>query len=154
MRAEAPYGLDRRSLLKTAAASCALFAPGAALAQAQQPAPARANDPKRRIQVMSNGALSAARLRRMHDAMAGYVARGQLPGLVTLVSRRGDTHVDAIGAMALGGGAPMRRDTIFRIASVTKPVTAVAAMILVEEGSCASTTRSTAGCPNSPTARC
>ena len=82
---------------------------------------------------MTTGGLSSARLRRMHDLMAGYVERGQVPGLVTLVSRRGEVHVDAIGTMALGGGQPMRRDTIFRISSMTKPVTAVAAMILVEE---------------------
>lgn len=68
----------------------------------------------------------------MHDAMAGHVASGRLPGLVTLVSRRGETHVDAIGVKAFGSTDPMRRDTIFRIVSLTKPVTA-AAMILVEE---------------------
>jgi CubicO group peptidase (beta-lactamase class C family) len=78
------------------------------------------------------GGLSTARLGRMHEVMAGYVERGQVPGLVTLVSRRGETHVDAIGALALEG-APVRRDTIFRISSMTKPVVAVAAMILVEE---------------------
>ena len=69
----------------------------------------------------------------MHDVLSGHVARGQVPGLVTLVSRRGETHVDAIGVKALGTRDPMRRDTIFRIASMTKPVTAAAAMILVEE---------------------
>ena len=52
---------------------------------------------------------------------------------MTLVSRRGETHVDAIGMKAFGGSEPMRRDTIFRIASMTKPITAAAAMILVEE---------------------
>src|SRR5215217_7568944 len=65
--------------------------------------------------------------------MAGFVERGEIPGLVTLVSRRGEVHVDAIGMKTLGGGDPMRRDTIFRIASMTKPVAAAAAMILVEE---------------------
>jgi CubicO group peptidase (beta-lactamase class C family) len=65
--------------------------------------------------------------------MARHVASGRMPGLVTLLSRRGETHVDAIGVKAFGSSDPMRRDTIFRIASVTKPVTAVAAMILVEE---------------------
>jgi CubicO group peptidase (beta-lactamase class C family) len=69
----------------------------------------------------------------MHDVMAGYVERGDVPGLVTLVSRRGEVHVDALGTMAVGGRDPLRRDTIFRIASMTKPITAVAAMILVEE---------------------
>jgi CubicO group peptidase (beta-lactamase class C family) len=82
---------------------------------------------------MSTSGLSAARLARMHRVMAGHVERGDLPGLVTLVYRRGETHVDAIGTMAVGGSSPMQRDTIFRIASMTKPVAAVAAMILVEE---------------------
>ncbi|MDF2958545.1 MAG: serine hydrolase [Paenibacillus sp.] len=82
---------------------------------------------------MSTGGLSKARLGRMHDVMAGYVERGQVPGIVTLVSRRGEVHVDAIGMKAVGGSDPMRRDTIFRIASMTKPITAAAAMILVEE---------------------
>ncbi len=82
---------------------------------------------------MSNGALSMVRLGRMRDVMAGYVERGDVPGLVTLVSRRGETHADALGTLAVGGRDPMRRDTIFRIASMTKPITAVAAMILVEE---------------------
>jgi len=77
-------------------------------------------------------ALSRPRLDRMHNVMAGHVASGDIPGLVTLVSRRGEIHVDAIGKPAIGG-SPMQRDTIFRIASMTKPVTAVAAMILVEE---------------------
>jgi len=65
--------------------------------------------------------------------MTGYVKRGDLPGLVLLLSRRGEVHVDAIGTTAIDGRDPMRRDTIFRIASLTKPVVAVAALILVEE---------------------
>lgn len=76
---------------------------------------------------------SQARLGRMREVMRGYVERGDVPGLVTLVSRHGETRVDAIGTMAFGGGEPMRRDTIFRIASMTKPITAAAAMLLVEE---------------------
>jgi CubicO group peptidase (beta-lactamase class C family) len=83
---------------------------------------------------MNDGGLSPARLGRMHDVMAGYVERGELPGLVTLVSRRGEAHVDAVGMKAVGGSDPMRRDTLFRIASMTKPIAAVAALILVEEG--------------------
>jgi len=82
---------------------------------------------------MSASGLSAARLARMHDVMAGYVERGEVPGIVTAVSRRGDAHVDAIGTKAVGGGAPVARDTIFRIASMTKPIIAVATLILVEE---------------------
>ncbi len=73
------------------------------------------------------------RLDRMHDVMAGYVKRGEVPGIVTLVSRRGEVRVDAIGMKSFGGSDPIRRDTIFRISSMTKPITAAAAMILVEE---------------------
>ena len=86
-----------------------------------------------KMQEMSSvGGLSKARLGRMHDIMAGHVDSGHLPGLVALVSRHGEVHVDVIGKAAFSG-APMRRDTIFRITSMTKPVTAAAAMILVEE---------------------
>ncbi|MBC8076198.1 MAG: beta-lactamase family protein [Chloroflexales bacterium] len=80
---------------------------------------------------MSSG-LSSARLSRMHATLAAYVEHGELPGLVTLLARRGEVHVDTLGAQAIGGEA-MRRDTIFRISSMTKPITAVAAMVLVEE---------------------
>ena len=82
---------------------------------------------------MGASGLSKARLERMHDVMAGYVDRGQVPGLVALVSRAGELRVDALGSLAVGGQSPVQRDTIFRIASMTKPVTAAAAMILVEE---------------------
>src|SRR5580704_16914384 len=77
--------------------------------------------------------LSKGGLDRLHGVMAGHVERGDLPGLVTLVSRNGQAHVDAIGRLAFEG-SPMTRDTIFRITSMTKPVTAAAAMILVEQG--------------------
>jgi len=76
---------------------------------------------------------SRARLGRLHDIMAGYVERGAVAGVVTLLSRHGEVHVDAIGAQDLDTLTPMRRDTIFRIASMTKPIVAAAAMILVEE---------------------
>ena len=82
---------------------------------------------------MSGGGFSGAGLDRMRGVMAGHVERGHAPGIVTLVSRRGETRVDAVGTKAVGGGDPMGRDTIFRIASMTKPIAAVAAMILVEE---------------------
>ena len=76
--------------------------------------------------------LSPQRLERMHSALSGYIDRGEVPGLVALVNRGEDVHVEALGALSFGG-APMERDTIFRIASMTKPITAAAAMILVEE---------------------
>jgi CubicO group peptidase (beta-lactamase class C family) len=65
--------------------------------------------------------------------MQRHVDSGWVPGLVTLVSRRDREHAEVIGTQAFGSAAPMRRDSIFRLASVTKPITAVAAMILVEE---------------------
>src|SRR5258708_24114718 len=76
--------------------------------------------------------LSKTRLTQMHDIMARHVENGSMPGLVALVGRHGEVQVDAIGNLAIGG-APMQRDTIFRIASMTKPVAAPAAMMLVEE---------------------
>ena len=76
--------------------------------------------------------LSKARLARMHDVMARYVKQGSVPGVVTAISRRDETHIDAVGRKAIGAGT-IQRDTIFRIASMTKPVTAVATLILVEE---------------------
>ena len=77
--------------------------------------------------------LSTMRLGRMRDVLAGYVERGDVPGVVALVSRRGQTHVEALGTTAYGGGRPMSADTIFRVSSMSKPVTAAATMILVEE---------------------
>jgi CubicO group peptidase (beta-lactamase class C family) len=82
---------------------------------------------------MSTGGLSQARLEHLHDVMAGYVERGEVPGLVTLVSRRGEVHVEAIGKQMVAGNEVVRRDTIFRIASLSKPITAAATMMLVEE---------------------
>jgi CubicO group peptidase (beta-lactamase class C family) len=82
---------------------------------------------------LSAGDLSSARLARLHDVMAAHVHGGAVPGLVTLVSRRGEVHVDAVGVTDLESGEPMHRGSIFRISSMTKPITAVAAMILVEE---------------------
>jgi CubicO group peptidase (beta-lactamase class C family) len=75
-----------------------------------------------------------AALDQMHDLMAGYVERGEVPGMVTLVSRHGELHVDVIGTMKMGSPDPLQRDTIFRITSMTKPITAAATMLLVDEG--------------------
>ena len=82
---------------------------------------------------MNTAGLSGSRLGRMHQVLSGYVQRQEMPGLVALVGHRDDVHVEALGTLAFGDPTPMQRDTIFRIASITKLVTAVAAMILVEE---------------------
>src|SRR5512133_1357843 len=80
-----------------------------------------------------SGGFSRARLQRMSEVMRGFVDRGEVAGVVTLLCRRDEVHVDALGAQGLDSGAPMARDTLFRVASMTQPVTAAAAMILVEE---------------------
>jgi CubicO group peptidase (beta-lactamase class C family) len=82
---------------------------------------------------MSESGLSKSRLQRMHTVLSEHIERGELPGLVLLVSRHDDLYVQELGAMSLGRSAPMRRDTIFRVGSMSKPITAVAAMILVEK---------------------
>ncbi len=61
----------------------------------------------------------------MHDVLAGYVRRGEVPGVVALASRGGETHVEKAGEAW--------PDSIFRISSMSKPVTAVAALVLVED---------------------
>ncbi len=71
---------------------------------------------------MSISGVSRARLVRMHDVMAGYVERGEVPGLVTVVSRRGEVHVNLMGTQAFGESAPVRRDSTFRLSSLTKPI--------------------------------
>ncbi len=81
----------------------------------------------------TDAGLSPARLRRLRDVLTAYVDRGEVVGVAALVARRGATHVDTIGWQDRERRDPIRRDTIFRIASMTKPITAVAAMILVEE---------------------
>ncbi|MCZ1016374.1 serine hydrolase domain-containing protein [Streptomyces noursei] len=80
-----------------------------------------------------NSGFSEAGLRRLRGVLARYVDSGRIPGLVALVSRGGQTHVEALGTMRHDGGAPMRRDTIFRMASTTKPVAVAAAMVLLDE---------------------
>jgi len=73
------------------------------------------------------------RLARMHACLARHVESGHTPGLVALVNQRGREHVETIGTLAFDSDVKMERNTIFRLASTTKPITAVGAMILVEE---------------------
>ncbi|MFJ8128787.1 serine hydrolase domain-containing protein [Streptomyces hydrogenans] len=76
---------------------------------------------------------SEAGLRRVREVLARHVESGRIPGLVALVGRGDETHVEALGTLRHDGGAPMSRDTVFRMASTSKPVTVAAAMILVDE---------------------
>ena len=72
-------------------------------------------------------------LTKMHEVLSGYVERKDMPGLVALVSHHDDVHVETLGSLAFENPAPMERDSIFRIASLSKIITAAAAMILVED---------------------
>jgi CubicO group peptidase (beta-lactamase class C family) len=82
-----------------------------------------------------NVGLSSPRLARIRDALQADIDKGVVPGAVTLVARRGQiaSH-DVLGYRDREAGAAMKSDTIFRIASMTKPFTSVAAMMLAEEG--------------------
>ncbi|GHE15043.1 serine hydrolase domain-containing protein [Streptomyces alanosinicus] len=80
-----------------------------------------------------NNGFSEAGLHRLREVLTRHVDSGKIPGLVALVSRGEETHVEAIGTMRHDGGTPMHRDTIFRMASTTKPVAMAAAMILLDE---------------------
>jgi CubicO group peptidase (beta-lactamase class C family) len=73
-------------------------------------------------------------LTKLERVLHRHVVDGSVPGLVALVAGRDETHVFPMGSMALDDTRPVQRDTIFRLASMTKPITAAAAMMLVEEG--------------------
>ncbi len=77
--------------------------------------------------------LAARSLAPFRDAAVAHVGDEQVPGLVALVARGGEAHVEALGSLSVGG-PPVRRDSLFRISSMTKPMTAVAALALVREG--------------------
>ena len=79
--------------------------------------------------------LSTPRLQRVRAVLQRYIDRGEIAGAVALVARHGKVaYFDAQGVMDLEGKRAMRTDTIFRLASMTKPVTSLAIMMLQEEG--------------------
>ena len=84
--------------------------------------------------MMNDAEISAAGIAKLHERMARHVQDKRMPGLVALVAAGDDVRFDALGSLAFDNDTPMGRDTIFRIASLTKAIVAVAAMILVEEG--------------------
>jgi CubicO group peptidase (beta-lactamase class C family) len=85
---------------------------------------------------MSRG-LTTEGVRALDAALARHVGRGDVPGLVALVARGDDVHVAAVGHRAFGDAEPIGRDAIFRIASITKPIAGVAAMLLLQDGAMA-----------------
>jgi CubicO group peptidase (beta-lactamase class C family) len=79
--------------------------------------------------------LSAERLDRVGSALKAEIEKGKLPGAVALVARKGRVaYFEAFGQRDKAAGAPMTKDSIFRIYSMSKPLVSVAAMILVEDG--------------------
>ncbi|MGA3027991.1 MAG: serine hydrolase domain-containing protein [Bryobacteraceae bacterium] len=79
--------------------------------------------------------MSSERLARIHQAIQRHIDAGEISGAVTLVARRGRVvHLEAHGLMDLESKRPMEKDAIFRIASMSKPVTGVAVMMMLEEG--------------------
>ena len=69
----------------------------------------------------------------LHDILQTHVSNGSVPGAVALVARGDRVEVQAAGCADVDGTCPMGRDSIFRIASITKPITAAAVMMLVED---------------------
>lgn len=79
--------------------------------------------------------LSSARLARVTELVKGEIVKGRYPGAVALVARRGKiAYFEALGQRDPQSGAPMTKDAIFRLYSMTKPFASVAAMMLVEDG--------------------
>ena len=79
--------------------------------------------------------VSAERLERIRPVMQGYVDDGNLPGFLTVVARHGKiVHFETIGMRDVENKKPVEPDTIFRIYSMSKPITSVAVMMLYEEG--------------------
>jgi hypothetical protein len=68
---------------------------------------------------MSKPGLSQSRLERMHRVLSGHIERREMPGLVALVSHHDEMHVETLVALSFEHPAPMKRDTIFRIASLS-----------------------------------
>ena len=78
---------------------------------------------------------SSQRLRRLTDTFQAEVDKGAIPGAVVLIARKGKVaYFEAIGFQNRENKEPMQTDAIFRIASMSKPITSVAVMMLVEEG--------------------
>ena len=77
--------------------------------------------------------LSKAGLARLGEVAQSHVGPDRVPGLVAIIASGADVHVEALGELTIGG-APVRRDSLFRIASTTKPITGAVTMALVDEG--------------------
>lgn len=83
---------------------------------------------------MRNGLWDAG-IERLHEVAVAHLGDDRVPGMVVLVAHGEDVHAEALGRLAVGAaGAPVARDSLFRISSTTKPLTAAATLALVDEG--------------------
>jgi CubicO group peptidase (beta-lactamase class C family) len=71
---------------------------------------------------------------RVHDVLETHVRNGSVPGAVALAAKGDRIAVEVVGSVDVEGTAPMARDSIFRVASITKPITAAAVMMLIDDG--------------------
>lgn len=114
--------LANRLLIAASAAAVLTFSPAAGVSQVS-------------LSPAAEAGVSAAGLETLTAEMQALVDSGQLAGAVTLLARNGKVvHFEPYGVQDVSTGAPVTRDTIWRIASMTKPVTGVAMMMLWEEG--------------------
>jgi len=115
--------------LKPALRTLVLVALAGYVVAAQQPAAPAATAPPASV------GISTERLGRLHAGMQAFIDRKEAAGIVTLIAREGKVvDVHATGYLNVATATPMRADSMFRIASMTKPVTSVALMMLYEEG--------------------
>lgn len=77
--------------------------------------------------------LTDAGIERLHEMAAQHVGKTKVPGLVALVAAGEQVHVETLGSLSIGG-SPVARDSLFRIASTSKPITAVATLAVAQEG--------------------
>lgn len=85
---------------------------------------------------MATGGFSSKRLTRVRDLLERHVESGFVPGMLAVLARHGDVHIEATGTLAFEGAGsriPMAGDTIVRMSSMTKPIVAACAMTLVED---------------------
>jgi CubicO group peptidase (beta-lactamase class C family) len=117
---QAPFALAQAPGAKPPAAGAAKAAAAAALTPGASP---------------ESLGFDSARLKRLDQAMAQVVADGRVAGMTTLLARHGKiVEFNTYGRTALEGGKPMPKDEIFRIYSMSKPLTGVAMMLLFEQG--------------------
>ncbi len=97
--------------------------------------PARANGPPLPIADPASVGLAPDRLARIAEVLKSEVDKGRIPGAVVAIARRGKlAYLETVGFRDKAANAPMPRDAIFSMASMTKPMTSVAIMMLYEEG--------------------